>query len=239
MCWRLIIGWLLGGAAFALAPAYARDAEEKKPDLRKAEQQILDHLNAFRKEEKLAAVRTNPELQKAAGYFADFMARTDKYSHEADGKRPADRARDHGYDYCIVLENIAFQFNSAGFATDELAKGFHQGWVDSPGHRKNMLDPDVSDVGIAVARSASSGKYYAVQMFGRPKSAAIEFSIANRSGKQVRYTLDDERFDLPPSVTRTHTVCRPAELSLGGESVKVSTSVQYTIAGNPPRLQAE
>lgn len=38
--------------------------------------------------------------------------------------------------YCIVSENIAHQYNSLGFTTEELAEQFVQGWKNSPGHRK-------------------------------------------------------------------------------------------------------
>ena len=44
-----------------------------------------------------------------------------------------------------------------------------------------MLDADATETGISVARSEHTGYYYAVQMFGRPKSDAIEFQISNRS----------------------------------------------------------
>jgi uncharacterized protein YkwD len=115
-------------------------------------------------------VTANPVLARTVRDFVDFMARTDRYGHEADGKQPADRARGHGYDYCLVSENIAYQYNSAGFRTAALARDFVEGWKHSPQHRKNMLEPAATQTAVAVARSEKSGRYYAVQMFGRPKS---------------------------------------------------------------------
>ena len=41
--------------------------------------------------------------------------------------------------------------NSSGFTPKELADGFLEGWKQSPGHRKNMLDPDVTQIGVGVA----------------------------------------------------------------------------------------
>jgi uncharacterized protein YkwD len=122
---------------------------------------------------------SDPELNKAAEYFAQYMATHDKYGHTADDNRPADRAKKFGYRYCIVLENIAYQFSSIGYTTQELGEKFFAGWKTSPGHRKNMLDPAVAQTGVAVAQSQDSGYYYAVQMFGRPKSKSIEFSLFN------------------------------------------------------------
>jgi len=147
----------------ALAPA-------QRVDLSGAEKLIVDATNAFRREEGLGAVKSDSALAHAARDFAEFMAHTGRYGHTADGRNPGDRATGNGYGYCLVAENIAYQYNSAGFRTAELARGFVDGWKRSPGHRKNMLDPAATDTAVAVARSATSGYYYAVQMFGRPKS---------------------------------------------------------------------
>ena len=182
------------------------------PDLKQAAQLIVKKTNAFRREHGHSAVTVNSDLTDAAQYFADFMARTDKYGHRADGKRPADRAENHGYDYCIVLENIAYQYSSRGFRTKPLARKFEKGWEQSPGHRKNMLDPDVTETGVAISQSDKTGHYYAVQMFGRPKSKQIEFEIENKSGEEVTYQIQDREFSLPPRYTRTHSRCRPTEL---------------------------
>lgn len=188
--------------------------DAKKPDLARAATQVVEKTNAFRKEQGRSPVAVNDRLAKTAADFARYMARTDRYGHAADGKQPADRAAAHGYEYCIVLENIAYQYNSAGFATEALARGLFEGWKTSPGHRKNMLDPDVTETGVAVARSDRTGYYYAVQLFGRPKSKAIRYSIANRSDAAVTYTVGEQSFSLPPRYTRSHTRCRPGELAV-------------------------
>ena len=66
--------------------------------------------------------------------------------------------------------------------------------------------------GMAVAQSEKSGKYYGVQMFGRPRSAAIEFQVVNESGEDVTYQAGDETLKLGPRYTRTHQDCRPMEI---------------------------
>lgn len=176
-------------------------------------QQIIRETNEFREAEKCSKVAVNATLAKTALYFADFMARTNKYGHTADGNQPAGRAKEHGYDYCIVAENIAYEYNSAGFTTEALTKEFFEGWKHSPPHRKNMLDADVIETGVAIARSEDTGYYYAVQMFGRPKSKAIEFTIANQSEATVEYKVGDRTFPLPPNLIRTHQGCRPATVT--------------------------
>ena len=180
-----------------------------------AERIVFEATNDFRREQGLESVKSNPALAKAAQEFADYMARTDRYAHNADGRQPADRARSKGYDYCLVSENIAFQFSSAGFRTAELASGFVNGWKKSPGHRKNMLEPAATDAAVAMAHSDKSGRYYAVQMFGRPKSERIEFRISNGTQQNVKYQLGDKAHSLRPREARTHWLCGPDDLTLG------------------------
>jgi len=173
---------------------------------------IVKGTNAFRAQHDLPPVTENESLQKAADYFARFMAETDKYGHTADGNEPRDRARERGYQPCIVAENIASQFSSRALTPRELADRFVDGWEHSEEHRRNMLDEDVTETGVAVAHSDKTDHYYAVQMFGRPKSLSIRVSLANRAGATVDYELADHDFSLESQYIRTHELCRPTQL---------------------------
>jgi uncharacterized protein YkwD len=199
-------------AAGLLPPAASRARDSEKPDLAQVAKRIVQLTNEFRKKEGLSHLEGNDKLKETAVYFADFMARTGKYGHTADDQQPADRAKKHGYEYCLISENIAYQYSSAGFATEKLANAFVEGWKESPGHRKNMLDSDVMEIGVSIARSSDTGRYYAVQMFGRPKSKAIEFRFANQSDQTVKYEIEDRSFELQPRMIRTHQQCRPTEV---------------------------
>lgn len=183
-----------------------------RPDLGKVADAIVEQTNAFRKTEGRGPTAADPKLLAAAKYFAAYMAANDVYGHTADATRPAGRATKHGYQWVLVLENIAHAYDSEGFTADKQADVFFTGWKDSPGHRRNMLDADVTDTAVAVARSEKTGRYYAVQMFGRPRSAAVTFRVENRADDAVEYAIGDDKFPLPPRVTRTHTLPRPAEL---------------------------
>lgn len=198
---------LLAGLAVASSAApQALDAVERD---------MVQRSNAFRREQGLAALTPQPALTAAAREFAAYMARTDRYGHEADGRAPADRSQAQGYEHCMVAENIAMQYSSRGFSGPQLAQGFVQGWIDSPGHRENLQSALATDIGLAVARSPGTGRYYAVQMFGRPMSQAVRFELSNRSRVALRYRLDDKAYSLLPGVTRTHEQCSPPQLSIG------------------------
>lgn len=168
---------------------------------------VTQQTNAFRAANKLPALQVSPTLTDAAQRFAEYMASTEHYGHEADGRQPAERALAQGYEYCIVAENIGYQFSSRGFATEELAERLVEAWEQSPEHRRNMLLSQVVDIGVGIARSNRTQRYFGVQMFGRPRSESARFEIANRSDAEVRYELDKQAFTLPPRVTRSHQGC--------------------------------
>jgi uncharacterized protein YkwD len=194
--------------ATLLALSFAASDAAAQPDA--VERATLDRVNAYRQEHGRARLSVSERLQRAAEDFAAYMARTGRYGHEADGRRPADRASAAGYAWCLVAENIAWRHRSTGFTDEELVSGFFEGWRDSPDHRKNILDAALTETGIALVRSRATGRWYAVQMFGRPKSAQFAFQVFNRSGTRVRYRVDGQEFDLPPRLLWHHTVCRPA-----------------------------
>src|SRR5436190_5294123 len=113
------------------------------PELDQAVSAIVRSTNELRKEQGREPLKTNSKLTRASQYFAAYMARTNQFSHEADGNRPADRVSVFGYEYCLVGENIAYQASSQGFTTGELSRLFVDGWKKSPPHFENMMDPDV------------------------------------------------------------------------------------------------
>src|SRR5262245_37990109 len=111
------------------------------PDLPKTEVAIIEMTNAFRRQERLGAVVPNTELTATARWFAEYLARTNTFAHEADGRQPADRVKAHGYQFCMVAENLSLNFDGRGFTTSGLATKAVEGWKNSPGHRQNMLAP--------------------------------------------------------------------------------------------------
>ncbi|HEY3789378.1 MAG TPA: CAP domain-containing protein [Urbifossiella sp.] len=228
------------------APAF-QSADEKKPKLLDATKAIVEKTNEFREKEGKPRVAINAKLSETAAGFADYMAKSGRYGHTADGGNPAARAVKKGYEYCIILENIAYAFDSQGYSTEDLGKTFLEGWKKSPGHRKNMLEPDVTETGVALARSEKTGYYFAVQMFGRPKSLALKFQVTNQSTSIISYKIGDKDFSLPPRYTRTHEQCRPTDLVFAlpaeGKTVpqtfKAENGNRFVIAGSEGALRVK
>lgn len=138
------------------------------------------------------------------------MAKTDRYGHHADGSKIAERVAAQDYDFCLIAENIGYQYNIKGFQTDQLADKFFQGWKNSDGHRENMLDPDLREIGVGVAVSQDTSFWYAVQVLGRNKTDSLKFRIANRSKEAVTYSIGDKSYELPAWYARSHRLCRAA-----------------------------
>jgi uncharacterized protein YkwD len=219
----------------SIAPAQPLPRAPEKADAAKATELVVERTNAYRKEKKLEPVQVDKHLTAAAEYFAKFMADSGQYGHEADGKKPAERAADHGYDYCMVLENIAYQYSSDGYDTEPLAEQFMQGWINSRGHRENLENPHVVHIGVAIVRD-EVGRYYAVQKFGRPEEMMLTFSIMNEAGVEVAYTLDEEKFTLAPRHGRKHTMCITPKLRFtweGARELEPKDGTQLTVRRNP------
>lgn len=141
-------------------------------DLVQTAEDIVEKTNRFRIEERVAQVVPQKALAGAAREYAQFLAATDRFGHTADGSKPSERVRRQGYEYCMVSENIAYQFRSQGFKSpEELAQRFVEGWKGSPGHRANLRDREATEIGVAVVQSDHTQRYYAVQVFARPHRA--------------------------------------------------------------------
>jgi uncharacterized protein YkwD len=225
-------GLLLAGSCGTAAPAPAAPGPDAD------EQAVVAEANSFRRSQGVGPLRVQPQLQAAAAGFAAWMARTDRYGHEADGRQPAQRVEAQGYEHCLVAENIAFEYRSVPFEPGELPGRFMQGWIHSPGHRGNLLDAAAVDTGVGIARSGRSGRWYAVQLFGRPMSASVEFQVSNPSGRATSYRLDGRRYELPPRSTMTHRECVAPLLQgpterVGERAQRVEGGQRYVLSPAP------
>jgi len=185
-------------------------------DIPAAETAIVRMTNAFRAGNGLAPVRPNVQLEAAARRYAEKLAASPSLSHTADGTTPAQRIAAAGYSYCEFGENLASILDTRGFTPDEYAKRAVTGWENSPGHRKNMLLPYVTETGVAIARaSPNEPKYIAVQLFARPEAAKYRFTVVNEAARVVSYSFNGENNTVSPREIITHTACVPGTLAFG------------------------
>ena len=125
---------------------------------------ILELVNQQRSEAGLDPLTLNPQLEASAQRHSQDMADNDFLEHTgSDGSSSSDRAQQEGYPSSFVGENIA-----AGQTTPEEAMA---SWMNetppNDGHRRNILSPDYSEMGIGYAFSATTEyKHYWTQDFG-------------------------------------------------------------------------
>ncbi len=132
------------------------------PNLAAWAQQIIDLTNQQRRLNGLPDLAVNPKLMQAAQIQARQMATLERMQHDLPGAQYPDlasRANAVGYNYAWFGENIAFNYPDPA--------GVVQGWMLSAGHRANILNPDYTEIGAAVAFDAQGLPYFA-QEFGQP-----------------------------------------------------------------------
>jgi hypothetical protein len=134
--------------------AHACPAQQNIPGTEKA---LFEAVNRERAARHLTPLRWDEGLARAARKHAKQMAEQDLLEHQVPGEPDLPtRAREAGASFSHITENI-------GMAVD--ADSFHDGWMHSPGHRENILDPAADSIGIAVAEGTE--ELYAVEDFAR------------------------------------------------------------------------
>ena len=155
-----------GGVACA---ATAASASPSRRNLRSISSTTICLLNAERAAKGLAPVRSNRRLARASKLMARLMIKQRFFAHDTpDGRSLADRVKPTGYmrGGWSIGENLAW--GSGALATP---RSIVNGWMNSPGHRANVLHGKFRDIGIAVRIGApqkglSGGATY-VTVFGR------------------------------------------------------------------------
>lgn len=128
---------------------------------------IISDTNAERAKEGIAALSENAQLRVAAEAKVDDMFARQYFEHVSPvGVGPGDLAKAAGYAYVSEGENLAL-----GNFKDDVA--VVTAWMNSPGHRANIMNTHFLEIGVAAKKGMFEGKevWLAVQEFGVPLSA--------------------------------------------------------------------
>ncbi len=158
---RLLLTLLLVLAAGTASLTRGAQKDKPKFEMSEDEKTLLDWTNKERAKEKLPPLEPNPLLFKMAREHSANMAKKGAMNHILDGKGPVERAKAAGYEYLNLAENVATAENTP--LTDVM-----KGWMESKIHRENILNKDVTEIGLGIART-DKGVYYYTQVFGRPR----------------------------------------------------------------------
>jgi len=149
--------------------------------------EVFQATNQHRAEHNADHLALNQALNQAAQAKLNDMFAQQYFEHVSpDGIAPADVATNAGYQYIRVGENLALG-NYADSAT------VVQAWMDSPGHRANILSSGFTEIGIAVGQGQyeEHDTWLAVQTFGLPSSTCPSpGQAAQNTFNQNKLTLD-------------------------------------------------
>jgi uncharacterized protein YkwD len=175
----LILPAVIAAAALVAAqPQAVAQDQVGTPDMRAAEQQIFALANQARAQAGAGPVHWDPGLAAAALAHCRRMVQEGPISHRYGGEADlGERAAKAGAHFSLVEENVAI--GPSGPA-------IHQEWMNSPGHRTNLLNPDIDSIGEAVI--ASRGTLYAVADYSRSVQSLTGPQVEERVTSMIRPT---------------------------------------------------
>jgi len=186
---------------------------------------LLADANSDRAANSVPALKMNSELQRAAQAKANDMATKDYWSHNTpSGNPPWVFVQAQDYQYQKLGENLATGFSSSAATT--------AGWMASPEHRENMLDPAFTQVGFGYANIAN---YQAVG--GGPMTIIVAFYgrpevLADNSQNTPITVASSTPTNLPTQTASTNRAqIAFAKLPFGNYSTLVAVCGLILVAG--------
>lgn len=179
---------------------------------------IISLTNASRQEYALAGLKENNILDIAAQAKADDMLARSYFSHNTpDGRTPWSFITAAGYDYLMAGENLAVNFTEAENVEDA--------WMNSPGHKANILNKNFEEIGIGISQGDYQGHaaIFVVQMFGVPSEHNLHLNGAStkvQSGDVPLPSVQDGR--LPIATSGAAVKIADVKVSSDGQNANIS-----------------
>jgi uncharacterized protein YkwD len=175
----LVVPAVLAAAALvAVQSSAAAQQYGAASDMRAEAEQIFALANQARAQAGVGPVRWDPSLAAAALAHCRLMVQEGPISHRYQGEADlGERTAQAGAHFSLVEENVAI--GPSGPA-------IHQEWMNSPGHRSNLLNRDIDSIGVAVI--ASRGTLYAVADYSRSVQVLTGPQLEERVASMIRPT---------------------------------------------------
>lgn len=151
------------------SPSAAPSPAASSAAIAEMETLVQQRINEIRQEQGLRPLQNNDRLAQVARDYSRLMAEKNFFSHTGpDGRNVGQRVQAAGIVYWIVGENLFKSVNIPDPGPIAV-----KGWMESPGHRENILNARYSETGVGVWRQGNS--YYFTQLFLRPPSLPALF----------------------------------------------------------------
>jgi hypothetical protein len=154
---------IVGISMVAISPAAIAEASAISPSI------VISLTNVSRVEGGLTELTANSQLTKAAQSKADDMLAKQYFAHNTpSGDTPWTFIKTAGYSYVTAGENLAIDFTEA--------ESIQTAWMNSPGHRANIMNKSFQEIGIGISKGMYNGHQttIVVQMFGTPIAQKVE-----------------------------------------------------------------
>jgi len=236
----LLIGLLMAIAVGMLPLASVAAGSITESTIRAAEHTVFDLTNERRTGGGLITLKADPRLFALARERAEYMARTDTFSHtQADGTNVFDLMTAKKITWYGAGEIIAW--NTAA-ALDYSASFAVKAWMDSPGHKAIIMSKGYNYVGFGLAISPETGKRFWVGVYMKgpdrtgawAKIASVASSVVDAGHAKVttRWTGADTRLQVLTAGLRTYQVQQRKD---GGAWSDYGTTTSTTFARTWPR----
>jgi len=161
--------------------------------------EVVKFVNIERTTRGLIPYTVNIKLNNSAKIKVEDMIKNNYFEHiSPSGKSVSDLVKLTGYQYATVGENLA----KGNFAT---SKELVQAWMDSPGHRANILNTKFTEIGVSIEFTTENGGniLYAVQHFGLPRSAC---GFVDENLKKEIETMQQNLADMEASIVEQKSI---------------------------------
>lgn len=148
---------------------------------------LLTYINGERMKRDIPPLRSTPKLMEAAKRRAEVIMKYENFSHWD---------KNEGIELATVLPSVNYPFT---YATENIgmgaqsARSFMEGFMASPSHRANLLDPSLRETGAYVATGPWRGHFFsvAVQLFAIPSSSDYFLGYTKTDIKRYEESLND------------------------------------------------
>jgi uncharacterized protein YkwD/exonuclease VII small subunit len=190
---------------------------------------LLRETNYHRANNDLSPVILNDALSQAAANKLNDMFVQQYFEHVGpDGRSPSDWVEEAGYSYLTTGENLAL----GNFASDA---ALVQAWMDSPGHRANILNPSYTELGLAAAPGLFENErtWLAVQEFGKPVGNCLPAGITSPYQlNQIITSLNNQQSDLARRQAELSSLSNQIKTLINQSQAKTNQGNQEISTGN-------
>ncbi|MEI6521298.1 MAG: CAP domain-containing protein [bacterium] len=189
----ILIALSATAAKVALQPLWTAKQYLGEPEI---EQAILQATNDIREKNGLSKVTWDDKLSVAERQHTKEMVEENYFEHSSpheEWKSPSQRAYLSGHLNSHVGENILFIKNPIQRTATEFAKEFLRLWMNSPGHRENILTKDWTLLGVGVYKKDK--EIFAGQLFGEDWADVKNATLQDINGELLTYRLEGKALD--------------------------------------------